>query len=153
GVRSNFIVGFPGETEADVAELERFLTEGRLDAVGIFQYSDEDGTEAAGFEGKVPAAEAAERYERLTRLAEELTAQRAEDRIGSTVDVLVESVAGESAGGESADGETGEGRSEHQAPEVDGITILHGPGLRVGEFVRATVTGSDGVDLIATVGP
>jgi ribosomal protein S12 methylthiotransferase RimO len=137
GVRSNFIVGFPGETEDDVAELERFLTEGRLDAIGIFQYSDEDGTEAAGFDAKVPAEIAAERYERLSRLAEELTAQRAEDRIGTEVSVLVESVRAGLA----------EGRAEHQAPEVDGITMVRGDGLRAGDIVRAKVTGSDGVDL------
>ena len=141
GARSNFIVGFPGETEEDVAELERFLTEARLDAVGVFAYSDEDGTEAASFDGKLPADEVARRYERVWQLAEELTAQRAEERIGSTVDVLVESV----------DGDVAEGRAAHQAPEVDGSTTVYGRGLRVGDLVRATVTDSEGVDLIATV--
>jgi ribosomal protein S12 methylthiotransferase len=137
GIRSNFIVGFPGETEADIAELERFLTEGRLDAAGIFQYSDEDGTEAAGFADKVPADVAAERYERLSRLAEELTAQRAEDRIGTEVTVLVES----------AEAGLAEGRAAHQAPEVDGMTVVRGDGLRVGDIVRAKLYGSVGVDL------
>ena len=141
GARSNFIVGFPGETEEDVAELERFLTEARLDAVGVFAYSDEDGTEAASFDGKLPADEVARRYERVWQLAEELTAQRAEERVGSTVDVLVESV----------DGDVAEGRAAHQAPEVDGSTTVYGRGLRVGDLVRATVTDSEGVDLIATV--
>jgi tRNA A37 methylthiotransferase MiaB len=141
GARSNFIVGFPGETEEDVAELERFLTEARLDAVGVVAYSDEDGTEAASFDGKLPADEVARRYERVWQLAEELTAQRAEERIGSTVDVLVESV----------DGDVAEGRAAHQAPEVDGSTTVYGRGLRVGDLVRATVTDSEGVDLIATV--
>jgi ribosomal protein S12 methylthiotransferase len=141
GARSNFIVGFPGETEADVAELERFLTGARLDAVGVFAYSDEDGTEAASFADKVPAEVVAQRYDRVWRLAEELTAQRAEDRIGTPVEVLVESV----------DGAVAEGRAAHQAPEVDGITTVHGAGLRVGDLVRATVTGSEGVDLEASL--
>ncbi len=139
GARSNFIVGFPGETEADVDELERFLTLARLDAIGVFAYSDEDGTEAVDFDGKVPADEIQARYERISALAEELTAQRAEERIGSTVDVLIESV---------EDG-VATGRAAHQAPEVDGETTVYGEGLRVGDIVRAVVTGSEGVDLVA----
>lgn len=144
GVRSNFIVGFPGETRADVDELVRFLEAARLDAVGVFDYSDEDGTEAAGLPGKVSAATIRRRYEKVSALVEELCAQRAEERIGSSVEVLVESV-----------GETVEGRAAHQAPEVDGATTLVAGGeirldtLRVGDLVRATVTGSEGVDLYA----
>jgi len=135
GVRSNVIVGFPGETEADVAELERFLTEARLDAIGIFGYSDEDGTEAAGLPDKVDPAEVARRVERLTALAEQLTAQRAEERIGEVVEVLIEEV-------------DGEGRAAHQAPDVDGTTTVSGA-VRVGDLVRAVVVGTDGVDLVA----
>jgi ribosomal protein S12 methylthiotransferase RimO len=144
GVRSNFIVGFPGETRADVDELVRFLEAARLDAVGVFDYSDEEGTEAAGLPGKVSAATIRRRYEKITTLVEELCAQRAEERIGSSVEVLVESV-----------GATVEGRAAHQAPEVDGTTTLVAGGevridtLRVGDLVRATVTGSEGVDLRA----
>jgi ribosomal protein S12 methylthiotransferase len=139
GARSNFIVGFPGETRADVAELERFLSEARLDAIGIFDYSDEDGTEAVGLSGKVTVAAIARRYGRLTALAEELCNQRAEERIGSTVEVLVESVE-----------EIVEGRAAHQAPEVDGSTTLRGT-LRpaVGDLVLARVVATEGVDLVA----
>ncbi len=145
GARSNVIVGFPGETEDDVDELERFLVAARLDAVGVFGYSDEDGTEAAGYDGKLPDDVVHERVERITALVEELTAQRAEDRHGETVQVLVESV-----------GEAVEGRSAHQAPEVDGATLLVDgdlavADLRVGDLVRATVVASDGVDLVASV--
>jgi len=140
GARSNVIVGFPGETRADVAELERFLTAARLDAVGVFGYSDEDGTEAAGYDGKVRRETADRRVDRVGRLVEELTAQRAEERVGSTVDVLVESI---------VDGVV-EGRAEHQAPEVDGTTtVTRATGVRVGDLVRATVTASGGVDLVA----
>jgi ribosomal protein S12 methylthiotransferase RimO len=140
GARSNFIVGFPGETEADLAELERFLTHARLDAVGVFGYSDEEGTEAAGYGAKLPEDEVAERLARFSRLAEELTAQRAEERLGSEVEVLVESL---------EDGAV-EGRAAHQAPETDGITVLEGAaGARVGDLVRAKVVATEGVDLVA----
>ena len=141
GVRSNVIVGFPGETEDDVAELERFLVGARLDAVGVFGYSDEDGTEAATLDGKHDDAVVRERAERVSRLADELVAQRAEDRVGEAVEVLVELV--------TADG--GEGRAAHQAPEVDGSTVLLGAGLQVGRLVTARVVGSEGADLVARV--
>jgi ribosomal protein S12 methylthiotransferase len=141
GIRSNVIVGFPGETRADVAELSHFLAEARLDAVGVFRYSDEDGTEAATYGGKVRADVATRRYDRLTTLAETLTAARAEERVGSTVSVLVEEV---SDGG-------GEGRAEHQAPEVDGSVRLVGSGLAVGDVVTARVVAAEGVDLVAEV--
>ncbi len=146
GARSNVIVGFPGETEEDVAELEAFLTAARLDAVGVFGYSDEDGTEAATYDAKLPEGVVRERVERISSLVEELTAQRAEDRVGEQVDVLVELV-----------DEQVEGRSAHQAPEVDGATVLVEGGaldpavLRAGDLVTATVVGTEGIDLVATV--
>jgi ribosomal protein S12 methylthiotransferase len=141
GVRSNFIVGFPGESPADVAELLGFLADARLDAIGIFGYSDEDGTEAASLPGKLPAEEIARRVEELAGLADELMTERAAGRVGEVVEVLVE---------ESHGGGRYTGRAAHQAPEVDGSTTLHAAdGLAVGDLVRATVTGCDGVDLIA----
>ena len=143
GARSNVIVGFPGETKADVAELERFLSAARLDAIGVFDYSDEDGTEAATLPGKVARTTVKRRYERLSALADELCAQRAEERLGSTVEVLVEQVGADEV----------EGRAAHQAPEVDGSVTLVGEvsGLRVGDLVTAVVTGTAGVDLTARV--
>jgi ribosomal protein S12 methylthiotransferase len=135
GVRSNVIVGFPGETEDDVAELERFLTEARLDAIGVFGYSDEDGTEAEGLPDKVDPEEVMRRVARVTALAEQLTAQRAEERIGEVVEVLIESA-------------DGEGRAAHQAPDVDGTTLVAGD-VRIGDIVRALVVDTDGVDLVA----
>ncbi|MGW3818524.1 30S ribosomal protein S12 methylthiotransferase RimO [Streptomyces sp. NPDC005046] len=141
GVRSNFIVGFPGESEADLAELERFLTGARLDAIGVFGYSDEDGTEAATYENKLDEDVVAERLARVSRLAEELVAQRAEERVGETVHVLVESL----------DDEDGaDGRAAHQAPETDGqVLFTSGEGLTVGRIVEAKVVGTEGVDLVA----
>jgi ribosomal protein S12 methylthiotransferase len=141
GVRSNVIVGFPGETRADVAELTRFLTAARLDAIGVFGYSDEDGTEAAGYQGKVRTDVIDRRVARMTELVDELMAQRAEERLGETVEVLVEAVTGDGL----------EGRAAHQAPEVDGATLVTDAPVdaQVGDLVRATVTGSAGVDLTA----
>ncbi|MCW2600822.1 MAG: ribosomal protein methylthiotransferase [Frankiales bacterium] len=143
GARSNVIVGFPGETEEDVAELERFLIGARLDAIGVFGYSDEDGTEAAGLPDHLEQDVVDARVQRLTALAEELTSQRAEERLGEVLEVLVESV----------DGDRAEGRAAHQAPEVDGSTTVHADGLKVGDLVRVVVTGSEGVDLIADLLP
>ncbi len=139
GVRSNVIVGFPGETEGDLAELESFLEQARLDVVGVFGYSDEDGTEAATFEGKLPPDEVADRVGRISALVDELVTERAEDRIGEWVDVLVECV----------DGDGVEGRAAHQGPEVDGTTTVRGARARVGDVLRARVTATDGADLVA----
>jgi ribosomal protein S12 methylthiotransferase len=145
GVRSNFIVGFPGETAADLAELERFLSGSRLDAIGIFGYSDEDGTQAASLSGHTDDAEIARRVDDLSDLAEEVMAQRASDRVGETVEVLIEERLHD--GGYL-------GRAAHQAPEVDGATTVRSAAeLAVGEMVTATVTGSEGVDLVADALP
>ena len=140
GARSNFIAGFPGETEAEFEDLVAFLEAARLDAIGVFGYSDEEGTEARDHGDKVPEEVVAERVDRLNRLSEELMAQRAEERLGEEVTVLVETVLEDGAY---------EGRSEHQAPEVDGSTILYGEDLAVGDLVRATVVQAVGADLVA----
>src|SRR5919107_626538 len=116
GFRTNVILGFPGETEDDVAELERFLAAARLDAVGVFGYSDEDGTEAEHLPDHLPQDVVDERVARLTELVEELTSQRAEERTGELAHVLVDAV---------HDGQV-EGRTAGQAPEVDGSTTLVG---------------------------
>ena len=92
GVRSNVIVGFPGETEADLEVLTDFLVAARMDVTGVFGYSDEDGTEAAGFDDKHDDDEVRARVAHVSGLVEELTARRAEERIGETVEVLVESL-------------------------------------------------------------
>ena len=143
GVRSNFIVGFPGETADDLRELELFLSEARLDAIGIFGYSDEDGTEAATFadEIKLDEGEIARRVDEFADIAEEVMAQRAADRIGDTVEVLVEEALG--------DGRY-EGRAAHQAPDVDGsTTLLADRPLVPGDLVTARVVESAGADLVA----
>jgi MiaB/RimO family radical SAM methylthiotransferase len=146
GFRTNVILGFPGETEDDVAELERFLVEGRLDAVGVFGYSDEDGTEAVTLPGKLDQAEIDARVRRITDLVEELTAQRAEDRIGERVEVLLteDLSAAEGPG-------TWAGHAAHQDPDADGTTTVTGvPAPAVpGQVIAADVVATDGVDLVA----
>ncbi|WP_204163458.1 30S ribosomal protein S12 methylthiotransferase RimO [Nocardioides gilvus] len=143
GVRANVIVGFPGETEEDVETLCHFLEEARLDVTGVFGYSDEDGTEAATYDGKVDEDEVADRVAHVNALVEELTSQRAEERIGQRVQVLVESV---------SDGVV-EGRAQQQGPEVDGMTaLLDAPvGAAIGDLYWADVVASEGVDLVARV--
>jgi tRNA A37 methylthiotransferase MiaB len=134
-------VGFPGETPADVAELERFLSLSDLDAIGIFGYSDEDGTQAAALGGHLDPGEIARRVDDLSDLAEEVMAQRAAARVGEAVDVLIEESLGEGVY---------LGRGAHQAPEVDGATTVRsGAALAIGDLVSAMVTGSEGVDLVA----
>jgi ribosomal protein S12 methylthiotransferase len=174
GIRSNVIVGFPGETEADVEELTAFLQAARLDVVGVFGYSDEDGTEAAGYDGKHDADEIAARVERVSAVVDELVAQRAEDRVGEQVEVLVEEVLDVEQAGEVLDllpdpgavgdepgplegvvaavGSVVSGRAAHQGPDVDGTTAVAlpvGANAEVGAMVRADVVGSDGADLLA----
>ncbi len=110
-----------------------------MDVVGVFGYSDEDGTEAESYDGKLDEDEIRDRTEHLTRLVEELTSQRASERVGEQVEVLVESV---------ADGEV-VGRAALQGPEVDGCTTLLGSAAQVGDLVAAVVVDTDGVDLVA----
>lgn len=144
GVRSNVIVGFPGESEDDLETLCDFLVAARMDVTGVFGYSDEDGTEAARLDGKLDEDEVRARTEHVTALVEQLNSERAEERVGERVEVLVEALLDE-------DGDPlASGRAAHQGPEVDGTTYLtESAGLRIGDLVPAVVTGTDGVDLIA----
>ena len=137
GIRSNFIVGFPGETEEDFNELATFITEAKLDAVGIFGYSDEDNTEALNLADKIDNEIIAQRVESLSSLADEMVSLRAQARIGETVRVLIE------------DAELQEGRAAHQGPEVDGSTSFIGTDFVVGQYVDAVVIDSMGADLVA----
>ncbi len=137
GIRSNFIVGFPGETQEDFDELARFITEAKLDAVGIFGYSDEDNTEALNIDGKIDEEVIAQRVETLSSLADEMVSLRAQARIGETIRVLIE------------DAELQEGRAAHQGPEVDGSTTFIGTDFTAGQYVDAVVIDSMGADLVA----
>jgi ribosomal protein S12 methylthiotransferase len=152
GFRTNVILGFPGETEDDVAELERFLVEGRLDAVGVFGYSDEEGTEAMGLPGKLDRAGIDARVRRITDLVEELTTQRAEDRLGERVEVLLTEDLSADDGQVGGGRGTWAGHAAHQDPEADGTTTVTGvpAGAVAGQLVGAEVVGTEGVDLVAT---
>jgi ribosomal protein S12 methylthiotransferase RimO len=136
GIRSNVIVGFPGETDDDVDELATFLEAARLDAVGVFSYSDEDGTEAAGLADKVPDDVIEARRSRIVDLVEELMEQRAAERIGERVRILVESI---------EDG-VPMGRAAHQGPD-DGACFLVNSTAAVGDWVEGEVVENEGVDL------
>lgn len=140
GIRSNFIVGFPGESEAQFMDLIEFLSQAQLDAIGVFGYSDEDKTEAESLANKVAPELIAERVSELSTLVDELITQRSEMRIGEKISVLIED-----------EGEQ-EGRAEHQGPDVDGSTFVKSRNkYRVGEYVDAVVSDVAGVDLIAQV--
>lgn len=137
GIRSNFIVGFPGETQEDFDDLANFIASAKLDAIGVFGYSDEDNTEALEHADKVDEDVIKERVETLSSLADEMVSARAQARIGETVRVLIE------------DSELQEGRAAHQGPEVDGTTTFIGTSFAVGQYVDAIVIDSMGADLVA----
>ena len=144
GIRSNVIVGFPGETDEEFAELVSFLEQARLDAVGVFGYSDEEGTEAFTLEPKVDSDIIAARLRLITDLVDELMAQRAHDRIGELVDVVIESFDAQSS--------SYLGHAGHQGPD-DGETEImvdfEVDALEIGRLVQAKVIDSSGVDLVA----
>jgi ribosomal protein S12 methylthiotransferase RimO len=145
GIRSNVIVGFPGETEEEFADLLAFLEEARLDAVGVFGYSDEDGTEAATLPDKVDEDVIRARVEQVSALVDEVMAQRAEDRIGEHVHVLVESI-------EYDEDEwvLAIGRAGHQGPDDAGTVVRVGDApVAVGDIIEARVVDVEGVDLVA----
>ena len=133
-LRSNFIVGYPGETEEDHDSLLSFIGEARLDWCGFFAYSEEEGTHAAGLEPKVETALAAERLAEVRELQDRITAEARDSLVGSTLEVLVD--------------EPGVARSHREAPEIDGIVeVPHS--LAVGAFHRVEVTAAAGPDLVA----
>jgi ribosomal protein S12 methylthiotransferase len=141
GIRTNVICGFPGESEADVEVLCDFLAAADLDAIGVFGYSAEEGTEAARLDGHHSASEIEARRTHVADLVDELVTQRAASRIGEGVQVLVE-VADEEI----------VGRAAHQGPEVDGtVSLISGGPLHRGDLVDALVCDSEGADLLATV--
>ncbi len=148
--RSNFILGFPGETEQDVEALEDFLVETRLDWVGLFTFSVEDGTPSAQFADQVPAHVAEARRDRVSELQEDLADEAARRFVGRRLEVTVE---------ERVETEPGTlpetlGRSYREAPDTDGeVQLVTGDGapadLPVGRTVTATVVDAVGVDLVA----
>lgn len=142
-LRTTFIVGFPGETDADFEDLCAFVRWARFDRLGVFRYSDEEDTAALDLEHKVPRDVARDRYRALTAIQSEIMKERLAEQIGSEVDVLVDAPMG---------GEQALGRLASQAPEIDGATFVKGPNLKAGDLVRARLTRvRAGVDLEAEV--
>jgi len=140
--RSNFILGFPGEGRADVRELEAFLEAAHLDWVAFFAWSPEDGTAALDLDGRVPAATARARVERVQELQDSVLADAQEAWVGRRLEVLVERV---EAGG------VAEGRSYREAPDADGVVrVESAPAtLAVGEYLPVVVTAAQGPELLA----
>jgi ribosomal protein S12 methylthiotransferase len=139
-IRSTFIVGFPGETEAEFEELLDFLGEAELDRVGCFAYSPVEGAAANALPGAVPLEVKEERRARFMTAQAAISARRLRAQVGRTIDVLVDSI----------DGPRAIGRGAGDAPEIDGVvSVIDGATLAVGEFARVTVTASDQHDLVA----
>jgi ribosomal protein S12 methylthiotransferase len=139
--RSNFILGFPGEGKADVRELERFLEAARLDWVAFFAWSPEDGTAALDLDGRVPAATARARVERVQELQDRMLADAQQAWVGRRLEVLVE---------RAGDGGAWEGRSFREAPDSDGVVRIEGtPEVTVGEYLPVVVTAAEGPELLA----
>ena len=132
--RSNFIVGYPGETEEDHDQLLDFVEKAELDWCGFFAYSAEDGTYAKDLDGQVPEGLMRERLSELSEMRDNITFSRRDDLVGRTVNVLVD--------------EPGVARSHREAPEIDGIIEVPSS-LEVGQFFDVTVMSAMGPDLVA----
>ena len=142
-LRSTFIVGFPGETEEDFQMLLDFLKEAQLDRVGCFKFSPVEGAPATEMADQVPEEVKEERFHRFMELQQEISAERLKQKIGQTLDVIVDEI----------DNEGIIGRTKADAPEVDGLVYienLSGTPVKVGEFIKVTITHSDEYDLWGT---
>lgn len=138
GIRSNFIVGFPQESDSEFAELVSFLSQAELDSIGVFEYANEDNTTAYDYPGQISASEKRDRFNELKSLADELVDQRAASRISERTQVLIEGV------------ENGQyyGRALHQGPDVDGATHVTNGKYKVGQLVNIVVSENIGADLL-----
>ena len=141
-IRSTFIAGFPGETEAEFDYLLDFLKEAQIDRLGCFAYSPVEGATANLLDNPVPEEVREERRGRVMQLQEEISKKRLQAKVGKTLRVLIDAL----------DGSGGVGRSAADAPEIDGVVYVKPPyephrKLQVGEFVEVTVTASDAHDL------
>jgi ribosomal protein S12 methylthiotransferase len=139
-VRSTFIVGFPGETDAEFEALLRFLTDANLDRVGCFAYSDVDGAAANDLPDPVPESVKQERLERLMEHQASISTRRLAEKVGRSLEVLIDRV--------EADGAVG--RTRGDAPEIDGVVYVNGTKCRPGDRFEVQVTDADTHDLYAT---
>jgi ribosomal protein S12 methylthiotransferase len=142
-IRSTFIVGFPGETEADFELLLDWLVEARLTRVGCFKYEPVEGAAANALPAPVPEDVKEDRWHRFMAAQQEVSRALLAAKVGRTIDVIVDEVREEGA----------VGRSQWDAPEIDGSVFLsHGPDIKPGDIVKARVTHADAYDLWASVG-
>jgi ribosomal protein S12 methylthiotransferase len=135
-IRTTFIVGYPGETEAEYQSLLGFVQEIRFDRVGAFQFSFEPGTTSESLGDPVPAEVKQERYEHLMELQQGISLQVNQAYVGKTLDILIEGV----------DNDIAIGRSYRDAPEIDGVVLVEGK-AKVGEMVPVKITGAMAYDL------
>jgi ribosomal protein S12 methylthiotransferase len=143
-LRTTFIVGFPGETDHQFDRLQEFVAEQRFDRVGVFTYSQEEGTRAARFDDDVPEAVKQERRNRLMAMQQEISADKLAELVGTEVDVLVEGVSDETE-------LLLQGRTKGQAPEVDGVTYINEGQAATGSIVRAEIVQAGDYDLVARI--
>jgi ribosomal protein S12 methylthiotransferase len=145
-IRSTFIAGFPGETEEEFSHLLDFVREAQIDRAGCFAYSPVEGAAANDIPGMLPLEVREERRARFMAVAEEVSTTRLQQRVGATMQVLVDSAPGMGKKG-------GVGRTYADAPEIDGTVRLLPPEkisktLKVGEFTKARIVGTQGHDLV-----
>jgi len=139
-IRSTFVVGFPGETEEDVAYLLGWLEEAQLDRVGAFKFEPVEGAPATSMADQVPEDVKQERYEAVMALSARISAEKLAAKVGSTLDVLIDAVDAETGGAT--------GRSKADAPEIDGeVQLRDAGGLKPGDIVAAKIEDSDEHDL------
>ena len=141
GIRSNVIAGFPGETESDVETLREFIIDANLDFLGVFGYSDEEGTEGEGLDAHLDRAEVDARRELLADVANMVCESRAAERVGERSVILVEETCTSGASG----------RAPHQGPETDGIVELPGVDARSGQFIEVELIDATGIDMVGEV--
>jgi ribosomal protein S12 methylthiotransferase len=139
-IRSSFVLGFPGETEEDVAYLLAWLEEAQLDRVGAFKFEPVEGAPATSMDNQVPEDLKQERYERVMALSARISAEKLERKVGTMIDVLIDAVDDETGGAT--------GRSKADAPDIDGeVHLRDSGGLKAGDIVPVLVEESDEHDL------
>ena len=153
-IRTTFIVGFPGEADAQFDNLMRFVEKAQFDRAGVFEYSTEDGTPSADLPDRVPSRVKRARKDKLMRLQQGISLQRNRTWIGREIEVLVEEAGGSRRRGDQPSplGEISSGsvigRSFRDAPEIDGHVIISGSSAKPGDFARVTITDARPYDLI-----
>ena len=148
-LRTTFITGFPGETDAAFEELLEFAEKWRFERAGVFAYSPEAGTRAAELDGQIPDAVKEERRARLYETLTRVSAEQARAKVGKSYKVLVDSPVADDDGGEAEDFYVG--RTAADAPDIDPVVYLTGSDLTPGEFCRAEIVDTQQQDLIAAV--